>query len=187
MVTVIRRTLFRQKHGAGNPIKSVRVTLSSNINVNSNNSLQAEAFTLIIFEYVTVCFIRLYLLLPQNNFFQCVFPKMMPYRKKKIHSCCRELGMCTLESLKGKVLLYFIFSLKVKMFFPLRLDRQQSALITVGVSNQARAACKPIMALDWQEQTWNVHKQGRRASSPKCSPNCTYSNLMKMDLQSLRA
>lgn len=50
-------------------ILSQSVTLSTNINVNSNNSLQAEAFTLIIFEYVAVCFIRLYLLLPQNEFF----------------------------------------------------------------------------------------------------------------------
>lgn len=56
---------------------SQSVTLSTNINVNSNNSLQAEAFTLIMFEYVTVCFIRLYLLVPQNEFFGVVFSKMI--------------------------------------------------------------------------------------------------------------
>lgn len=49
----------------------------------------------------------------------------MPQREKKIHSCCRELTVeCTLELLKGNVWLYFIFSLKVKTFFPLRLDLQ---------------------------------------------------------------
>lgn len=67
---------------------SQSVTLSTNINVNSNNSLQAEAFTLIIFEYVTVCFIRLYLLVPQNEFFGVFFPRWLYIM---LHSCCREL------------------------------------------------------------------------------------------------
>lgn len=113
---------------------SQSVTLSTNINVNSNNSLQAEAFTLIIFEYVMVCFIRLYLLVPQNEFFGVLFPRWLYIM---LHSCCRELTVeNTLESLKGNILLYFIFSPKVKMFhFPsdwtgssLRSSRLQSAI-----------------------------------------------------------
>lgn len=188
-ITFIQRTLFRQKEpysADGTLETSVRVRLSTSVNVSSNNSLRAATFALIMFEYVRFCFIRFYLLMP--------LPKMIAHYdlqgdKKTIHICCRTLAAdCTLGSLqKQNIRLISSFHWRWNCFFPIRLDQQQFTLITATVCNQATEAGQPITARDGWEQTWVVHKSRTGASSPKCSPKWTYRNLMKMDLQSLKA
>lgn len=146
-ITFIQRPLSGQKEpysADGTLETSVRVRLSTSVNVSSNNSLRAEAFALIMFEYVTFCFIRFYLLMP--------LPKMIAHcnlqGEKNIHIYCRTLTAdCTLASLQKQ---NFRLSLKVKLFFPVRLDQQEFTLITAAVCNQATEAGQPITARDWE-------------------------------------
>lgn len=188
-ITFIQRPLFGQKEpysADGTLETSVRVRLSTSVNVSSNNSLRAEAFVLIMFEYVTFCFIRFYLLMPR--------PKMIAncnlQGEKNIHIYCRTLTAdCTLASLQ-KQNFRFISSChwRWNCFFSSDWTSKSSR------SSRPRSAIKPRrrvsqsqLGIGRWEQTWVALKSRPGASSPKCSLKWTYRNLMKMDLQSLKA
>lgn len=117
-ITFIQRTLFWQKepYSADSTLEtSVRVRLSTSVNVSSNNSPRAETFALIMFEYVTFCFIRFYLLMPLPKtiaHYNLQGGKKHPHLLQNTHSRL-HLGLIT----KAKFPLYFFFSLKVKQFF----------------------------------------------------------------------